>query len=429
MTNKYDIFISYRRSGGAQYARILQLMLSQRGYKVFLDYDELTDGIFSDHIKAAIKDAPVFMLVLSEGALQRCVNQDDWVRQEILLASQQNKHFVPVNPDNKFDGVPDGVPQEIAMAAGSHQQSEIGFGQTLGVTIDLMIKNRLVPKIGARSQAKHADESFDAAKETLRKIDARNRFIKWVSIAGVIAVVTIVAGACYMFYQHKMEKEALNDLRTEIEEKHQGFGLNMSPNLTKEQMLTIDEILTNMHVVKEDSLWMSQFEFTVGQWSGVLGEEYDVAQKDMPKTEVSYGEVNMQFLDSLRNMTNIEFDLPSADEWEYAARGGAEGEAFEYVGSDDVNAVAWYKANAGGKAHPSNGHTGKEPNGIDLFDMSGNVAEICNSPIVSEKGDVQWTACGGDYTSDATGVTVTSRRAISTDEKSKALGFRLIIRK
>lgn len=25
--NKYDIFISYRRDGGAQYARILQLML------------------------------------------------------------------------------------------------------------------------------------------------------------------------------------------------------------------------------------------------------------------------------------------------------------------------------------------------------------------------------------------------------------------
>lgn len=33
----YDIFISYRRKGGAQYARIIQLMLAQRGYKVFLD--------------------------------------------------------------------------------------------------------------------------------------------------------------------------------------------------------------------------------------------------------------------------------------------------------------------------------------------------------------------------------------------------------
>lgn len=429
MANKYDIFISYRRDGGAQYARILQLMLTQRGYKVFLDYDELTDGIFSDHIKAAIKDAPVFMLVLSGGALKRCVNEDDWVRQEILLAAQHNKHFVPVNPDNKFDGVPEGVPQEIATVAGSHQQSEIGFGQTLGVTIDLMIKNRLVPTIGSRSHSSHMDVDFDAAKETLKKIDARNRFVKRATIAGVIAVILIVAGACYMFFQHTMEKEALNDLRTEIQEKHQSFGLNLSPDLTESQILTIDEILTNMHVVTEDSLWIGKYEFTVGQWHGVLCEEYDQAMKDMPMTGVSFGDINMYFLDSLRNMTNIEFDLPSADEWEFAARAGSVNEEYIYVGSDDVEVVAWYKDNSGGKVHPSNGHTGKEPNSIDLFDMSGNVTEICNSPMVSENGDVMWTACGGDYASVASDVTVTSCKAVSTDEKSETLGFRLIIRK
>ena len=61
MKGKYDIFISYRRVGGAQYARILQLMLQQRGYRVFLDYDELTDGVFSDHIKTAIKESPIFL--------------------------------------------------------------------------------------------------------------------------------------------------------------------------------------------------------------------------------------------------------------------------------------------------------------------------------------------------------------------------------
>lgn len=429
MANKYDIFISYRRDGGAQYARILQLMLSQRGYKVFLDYDELTDGIFSDHIKAAIKDAPVFMLVLSERALQRCVNEDDWVRQEIILASQYNKHFVPVNPDNKFDGVPDGVPQEISQAAGAHQQSEIGFGQTLGVTIDLMIKNRLVPTIGERTMSSHLDTNFDAANETLKKIDERNKFVKRLSIAGVLGVILIVLGACYLFYRHTIEKEALNDLRNEIHTQHQSLGLNLSPNLTKEQILTIDEILNNMHVVKEDSLWFGKYEFTVGQWHGLLNEDYNQELKDMPKTEVSYGDLYMYFLDSLRNMTNIGFDLPSAEEWEYAARSGALNEEYIYVGSNDIDAVAWYKDNSGGAVHPSNGHTGKDPNALDLFDMSGNVSEICNSPMISEKGEVMWTACGGDYTSADSEVAVSSRKPISTDEKSKTLGFRLIIRK
>ena len=52
-SQRYDVFISYRRDGGAQYARTLQLMLEMRGYRVFLDYDELVDGQFSpkiDHI-------------------------------------------------------------------------------------------------------------------------------------------------------------------------------------------------------------------------------------------------------------------------------------------------------------------------------------------------------------------------------------------
>ena len=60
MHTPYDIFISYRRTTGAQYARIIQLMLAQRGYKVFLDYDELKDGVFGKRIKAAINEAPVF---------------------------------------------------------------------------------------------------------------------------------------------------------------------------------------------------------------------------------------------------------------------------------------------------------------------------------------------------------------------------------
>ena len=115
--HKYDIFISYRRVGGAQYARILQLMLIQRGYKVFLDYDELTDGVFSDKIRAAIKEAPVFMLVLSGGSMTRCANVGDWVREEITLAVKQGKHIIPVvpvnTPDYNFDRLV--LPDDIAL--------------------------------------------------------------------------------------------------------------------------------------------------------------------------------------------------------------------------------------------------------------------------------------------------------------------------
>lgn len=264
--------------------------------------------------------------------------------------------------------------------------------------------------------------------ETLRRLDSRNRFIKRLSVLCAILVVAIVAVSCYLFFSQQNREKHLEQVRTEIEERHEKLGLNMSPNLTEGQMTTIDQILTNMRELKPDSLWISQYEFTVGQWYGVLGQEYESSQKDLPMTDVSYGEIYMSFLDSLSNMTNLKFDLPSAEEWEYAARGGSEAEDFTYVGSNDADEVAWYKDNTA-EVHPSNGHTGKDPNGIDLFDMSGNVREICNTPMVGEQGEILWTSCGGDYTSSASEVTVTSRKAISTDEKSPTLGFRIIIRK
>ena len=124
---KYDIFISYRRVGGAQYARILQLMLSQRGYKVFLDYDELKDGVFGKRIKAAIAEAPIFLLLLSKDALDRCENVDDWLREEVLLALKLKKKIVPINPDKTFDGIHTIIPKEIVEIASDIQHSEIDF--------------------------------------------------------------------------------------------------------------------------------------------------------------------------------------------------------------------------------------------------------------------------------------------------------------
>lgn len=37
---KFDIFISYRREGGAQCARTLQPVSEKKGYTVFLNYYE-----------------------------------------------------------------------------------------------------------------------------------------------------------------------------------------------------------------------------------------------------------------------------------------------------------------------------------------------------------------------------------------------------
>lgn len=430
--NKYDIFISYRRVGGAQYARILQLMLIQRGYKVFLDYDELTDGIFSDKIRAAIKEAPVFMLVLSGGSMARCANDGDWVREEITLALRQGKHIVPVNPDNGFDGFPDQMPEELKEAIGSHQHSEVSFGQALGVTIDLLIKNRLVPTLGERTSLEKKDEDFASAQETLRRQDAHNRFMKRLGVVSALVMIAVVLGTCLWFWKNQNDKDnaeaeaaALAAMRTGLQEKHKGFMLQLNQDLTKQQMATIDTILSNMTEVYPDSVWMSQFEFWVSQWYGIKGEPYDEAQAHMPMTNVSYADIYM-FLGDLGDMTNLNVELPSAEVWEYAAHGGANLETTLYAGNDDVEKVAWYKDNSDGHAHPSDGQQNMEPNLLDLYDMSGNVSELCNSPY----GDSGlYTVCGGDYESPAAEVTAASRKGLDTTAKDRHVGFRIIIRK
>lgn len=149
MKKEYDIFISYRREGGKEYARNLTSELVSRGFHPFLDFDELKDGKFDKRITDAIESAPVFMFILSPGSLDRCVNEDDWVRKEILHAIEHKRHIVPVDIDKQFDAFPsvDDFPQEIKNALGQHQFSQIQTETLYKVSIDEMVRNRIQPAI------------------------------------------------------------------------------------------------------------------------------------------------------------------------------------------------------------------------------------------------------------------------------------------
>ena len=161
---KYDIFISYRRKGGAEKARPLKSELERRGYRVFLDFDELKDGVFDQRIMDAIDEAPIFLVILSAHSLDRCINEDDWVRKEIEYAVKKNRHLVPVNPDKEFEGFAVDTPESIREGVGQHQFSHIDFEQLFMASIDKMVSERIEPHLAQMNRS-------SSSKGTLVKIN------------------------------------------------------------------------------------------------------------------------------------------------------------------------------------------------------------------------------------------------------------------
>ena len=137
-------------------------------------------------------------------------------------------------------------------------------------------------------------------------------------------------------------------------------------------------------------------------------------------------------------------DLPTEAQWEYAARGG---DRYEYAGSDNPNAVAWYSDNTNRTREVKT----KRPNGYGLYDMSGSVWEwtldawhsnYSGAPRNAERAWANIPSCSGVRCEDdsvrhvnrggcwANGVKllrVALRDRDDADTQTKLVGFRPVI--
>lgn len=99
MSIKYDVFISYRRDKGGDLARYFQSELNRKNYKCFIDVEELNAGHFPSKLYECISNSDLVLLLLSEGSIDRLLNKDDYVRQELIAALENNKTLFIVSKE------------------------------------------------------------------------------------------------------------------------------------------------------------------------------------------------------------------------------------------------------------------------------------------------------------------------------------------
>lgn len=95
MKEKYDIFVSYRRSS-SESANLIATRLRAEGYRVFFDVESLRGGKFNEQLFSVIDNCTDFLLILPPNALERCNVLEDWVRKEVLRAIAGKKNIIPI---------------------------------------------------------------------------------------------------------------------------------------------------------------------------------------------------------------------------------------------------------------------------------------------------------------------------------------------
>ena len=132
----------------------------------------------------------------------------------------------------------------------------------------------------------------------------------------------------------------------------------------------------------------------------------------------------------------VEARLPTEAEWEYACRAGTRTRFYSGDADSDLDAVAWYGSNSGGKTPPVGG---KKANAFGLYDMHGNVWQWCRDayredydklnatdPINDAQGAAR-VLRGGSWSDDPEYCRSAYRYRSVPDDQFHNVGFRVVV--
>ena len=151
------------------------------------------------------------------------------------------------------------------------------------------------------------------------------------------------------------------------------------------------------HSVTLSDFYIGQTEVTQALWEAVMGNNPSVnkASKNHPVENVSWNDCQ-QFISELNQLTGLSFRLPTEAEWEYAAKGGQRSQGYKYAGSDVLNDVAWYEGNTTSSQPVAQ----KCSNELGLYDMTGNMYELCHDWYASYSDEPQTNPQGASSSSN-----------------------------
>ena len=194
-----------------------------------------------------------------------------------------------------------------------------------------------------------------------------------------------------------------------------------------------------VHNVCVNDFRIGKYEVTQGQWQDVMGSNPSKFKSggQYPVDNVSWNETQ-DFIQRLNRKSGLKWRLPTETEWEYAARGG--GLKQRYAGTDSeelLNEYAWFDTNSDMATHQVGT---RKPNGLGLYDMSGNVWEWCSdrydrdyfnqSPQNNPKGDpfgVNRILRGGSAVTGKGFLRASYRDYVSPSVRGNLFGLRLVL--